>query len=422
MATEVILPRVDMDMTEGTIAFWYVKNGDPVTKGQVLFDIETDKATMEVDAPVAGIFDGLRGEIGVPIPVGQVVGWIRAEGESLPDAEAPSVETSPVAPTAAVPERAAAEATAAPRAGGSALLRATPLARSLARDRGLALDTVSGSGPGGRIVAADLPAGDDTARTIGYVHLQWQQPGEAVPLVLLHGFGADQGGWRPLVQQLGPGTPVIGIDLPGHGKSDPLGVERFDDLARAVLHRLNQEGVDRFHLLGHSLGGGTAIAVAARAGDRLRSLTLLAPAGLGPELNGAFIDGLLAGADEAALAKTLALLFHDPAALSGSFVATAAQQLAAPGRREALAAIAAVLMPSGVQAATPAQQVLGGLRMPVKVVWGRADRIIPVAHALGLPGRVGLHLLDDVGHLPQIEAASLVAELVQQQLRAAQTA
>ena len=75
MASEVIMPRVDMDMEEGKIAIWYVKNGDTVTKGQPLFDIETDKATMEVEAHVSGVVQGIHGEVGVMMPVGTVVAW-----------------------------------------------------------------------------------------------------------------------------------------------------------------------------------------------------------------------------------------------------------------------------------------------------------------------------------------------------------
>src|SRR5690242_2041247 len=85
MATELILPRVDMDMIEGKIAHWYVKNGDTVTKGQVVFEIETDKATMEVEAPVGGTVQGIDGQIDVTIPVGQIVGWILEAGEAVPN-------------------------------------------------------------------------------------------------------------------------------------------------------------------------------------------------------------------------------------------------------------------------------------------------------------------------------------------------
>ena len=97
MATEVILPRVDMDMAEGKIAFWYVKNGDTVSKGQVLFDIETDKPPMEVESTASGVIDSIHGELGVTIPVGQVVAWIRAPGEAVVEAESGEALSLPVA-------------------------------------------------------------------------------------------------------------------------------------------------------------------------------------------------------------------------------------------------------------------------------------------------------------------------------------
>ena len=423
MATEVILPRVDMDMVEGKIALWYVKNGDAVTKGQVLFEIETDKATMEVDAPTAGTIAGVSGEIGVTMPVGQIVGWILAPGESAPEAapagggaESTVALASPVAvagPSAEAPEANASERSAV--ASGQ-LTRATPLARSLARERGIDLSRLSGSGPRGRILSADVPNPSRSVRDTT-LHLHWWQRGNGAPLVLLHGFGADHASWRPLVQLLSPDVPLIGIDLPNHGKSNRLSVASLQDLAEAVLQRLDEEGVETVHLLGHSLGGGIALAAALHAPARVRSLTVLAPAGLGAEINGAFIDGLIAAQTEPELKGVLQMLFHDPSALSGSFLATAFQQLQAPGRREALTELAAALMPRGVQTGS-VNTAWSALRAPVKVIWGRSDQIIPATHAADLPGQVALHLLPKVGHLPQVEAVELVAELVRQQLRA----
>ena len=86
VAAELILPRVDMDMSEGKIARWYVQNGDAVTKGQLVFEIETDKATMEIESPADGIVQGVDGEVGVNLPVGRIVGWILGPGESIPGA------------------------------------------------------------------------------------------------------------------------------------------------------------------------------------------------------------------------------------------------------------------------------------------------------------------------------------------------
>ena len=157
MATEVILPKVDMDMATGRISKWFFAEGDAVRKGDVLFEIETDKAAMEIDAPADGILRNVTGAEGVDIPVGAAVAWIYAEGEtpaegSAPPARAPA-QPEPAAAPVAQAERPAAPVPAADASGG---LRATPLARRLARESGVALAGVQGSGPHGRIVSADV--------------------------------------------------------------------------------------------------------------------------------------------------------------------------------------------------------------------------------------------------------------------------
>lgn len=437
MASEVIMPRVDMDMAEGKIAYWYVKNGDRVSKGQPLFDIETDKATMEVEAHADGIVQGILGEVGVMMPVGTIVAWLLAEGEALPgastaataEAGAAVAEAESTAPSAAEACPAAAphaDTDGAPPTDGSppsfapaegAALRATPLARSLARSQQVDLSQVSGSGPRGRILARDLPvaatapaAGDNTP-----LHRHWLFRGAGAPLVLLHGFGADHGSWKPFAAHL-QGLPALAIDLPNHGKSGPRPVESLQSLALSVLEVLAEEKIEHFHLLGHSLGGGVALALTHLAPERVKSLTLIAPAGLGPDINGAFIDGLCRAETEAALRPWLTELVSDPRLISGSFITTAHKQLAPAHKREALRSMAHRLMPQGTQAES-LRHVLGELYIPTKVIWGTEDRIIPAHHGQGLPGRVGLHVLRGVGHLPHVESPELVADLVAQQMR-----
>jgi pyruvate dehydrogenase E2 component (dihydrolipoamide acetyltransferase) len=139
MAVEVILPRVDMDMATGKISKWHVKDGDKVTKGAALFEIETDKAAMEIDAPADGILRNIIVGEGGTAAVGSAVAYIFADGEAV---SAPAS-----APVAAAP---------APKAMNGEAPRATPLARRLARQAGLAISTIAGSGPRGRIVAADV--------------------------------------------------------------------------------------------------------------------------------------------------------------------------------------------------------------------------------------------------------------------------
>lgn len=148
MAVEVILPKVDMDMETGQISRWYAKDGDMVTKGQLLFEIETDKAAMEVEAPASGVIADISAAEGAVVPVGQAVAWIYEEGEERSGKPA-AVAQEPIA--AAPVDRAIETATPKQHDPKSSQdderdsadkVRATPLARRLARDAGIDLATV----------------------------------------------------------------------------------------------------------------------------------------------------------------------------------------------------------------------------------------------------------------------------------------
>ncbi|QKC81497.1 pyruvate dehydrogenase complex dihydrolipoamide acetyltransferase [Mesorhizobium sp. NZP2077] len=170
MPTEVILPKVDMDMATGQISRWFAEEGAQVKKGDVLFEIETDKAAMEIDAPASGVLRDVTGKEGVNIPVGAPVAWIYADGEAYAPispleremsatptegvaSEGTALAPSPVEPTP--PDRPAA---GHPPLEGEGKTRATPLARRLAREAGIALSEISGTGPYGRVVKADIDA------------------------------------------------------------------------------------------------------------------------------------------------------------------------------------------------------------------------------------------------------------------------
>lgn len=158
MPIEVILPRVDMDMATGKISKWYVSEGQSVAKGAPIFEIETDKAAMEVESPGDGVIRNITAGEGIDIPVGTPVAFIYGEGEtvSVPSAPAPAkllVSTELRQEIVIPPVIQPADTETLPRTG---LPRATPLARRLARERGLQLPAIIGSGPNGRIQAEDV--------------------------------------------------------------------------------------------------------------------------------------------------------------------------------------------------------------------------------------------------------------------------
>jgi pyruvate dehydrogenase E2 component (dihydrolipoamide acetyltransferase) len=156
MAVEVILPKVDMDMSTGVISQWHVKDGDTVKKGQPIFDIETDKAAMEIEAPGDGTIKLADLGGAKDIAIGTVVAIIYGPDEAVRITKAAAVPEASAAP---IPTQVAAPApvpTALQKDKAVNDIRATPLARRLARQVGFHLGDITGSGPNGRIVAADV--------------------------------------------------------------------------------------------------------------------------------------------------------------------------------------------------------------------------------------------------------------------------
>ncbi|MBJ7413630.1 MAG: E3 binding domain-containing protein, partial [Phenylobacterium sp.] len=165
--TDILMPALSPTMEEGTLAKWHVKKGDTVKSGDVIAEIETDKATMEVEAVDEGVVDEIliaEGSEGVKVntPIARLTG----EGEApapkteAPKAEAPKAEAAP----AKAPEPAKAEAPKPPpavapapaKAADGGRIFASPLARRLAEQKGLDLSAMTGSGPHGRIVKLDV--------------------------------------------------------------------------------------------------------------------------------------------------------------------------------------------------------------------------------------------------------------------------
>jgi pyruvate dehydrogenase E2 component (dihydrolipoamide acetyltransferase) len=439
MAVEIVMPRVDMDMTSGRMGRWHVAEGAHVEKGETLFEIETDKAAMEVDAPASGVLQFVAASEGDVLPVGTCIGWILADGESFvpPAAKAGAprkrddVGSAYPHPALRDPfsqgEKRSLAATLRPLSlregdGVRALSerpRATPAARRIARARGLPLESIDGSGPRGRVQMRDVERLNAAQPSSSNVHRLWLARGEGAPVVFLHGLGADLNGWRPVHRLLPETQAALAIDLPGHGLS-PLGEEAsFEALVGAARAALIDEGVEAAHLVGHSLGGAVAAALSHEPGVKALSLMLIAPAGLGEDANAAFFDGFLQAGTEAALTPWLNMLATDPAALGSALARTTLRQrqerpLVAEQRR-----LAEAIFVGGRQA-IDVRGLLAAPRAPTKIVVGLEDRITPPHHVEGLSGLVALHRFARIGHMPHLEARPEVARLVEELVRAGQ--
>src|SRR5918995_2873370 len=168
MATEIKLPRLGQGMESGTVVRWLKQEGDRVEKGEPLYELDTEKVTQEVEADASGVLLKISVQEG-EVPVGQTIAVIGEEGEDVPEAEAePEVDETPQEEGSRAPARdeereegrrapmteQVTEAREPTRADGR--VKASPLARRIARERGIELAQVRGTGPEGRIVAEDV--------------------------------------------------------------------------------------------------------------------------------------------------------------------------------------------------------------------------------------------------------------------------
>jgi pyruvate dehydrogenase E2 component (dihydrolipoamide acetyltransferase) len=167
MATKVVMAQLSPTMEEGKLLEWKVQEGDSVSQGDVVAEIETDKANMDVEAMGEGVLRKILVQAGETVPVGALIGIIAAPDESIDDLLASATPATDGAPPAAPAEVAVGTETPSP-AGGAATevaqppadgrVKASPVARRIAAESGIDLGAITGSGPGGRVVKADVEA------------------------------------------------------------------------------------------------------------------------------------------------------------------------------------------------------------------------------------------------------------------------
>ena len=153
MAISVVMPALEIAQETGTLVAWRKKEGQQVVRGETLLEIETDKAVMEIEAPGDGVLVGVKVHEGAVVPVGQTIAWIVAPGEAIPAEAVPSTTTTP---TATAPVQAAVGVPNTTHQPVASVAKISPKARRLARERGVDIRNLRGSGSAGEIVAADV--------------------------------------------------------------------------------------------------------------------------------------------------------------------------------------------------------------------------------------------------------------------------
>lgn len=222
--------------------------------------------------------------------------------------------------------------------------------------------------------------------------------GSGPPLILIHGFGADRMTWMFLAPTLMSTYTVYAVDLPGHGEaSSEIGTGTIEELANSVLEVMPQSPMT---VVGHSMGGAIALEMARRGA--VSQAFLLAPAGLGVGVTEQFLKEFPEIETTVDAERVLGLLVSKRRLVTPQMAQYVISGLSKEGRREALRKIAAGLLQ--VDSTIPKN-------VPVTVMWGRDDAVNLAPKSLA---GVQLHILDDVGHMPHVEAVSKVTPILLQ--------
>ena len=244
--------------------------------------------------------------------------------------------------------------------------------------------------------------------------------GAGEPLVLLHGVASSRLIWRRVIEPLAARRRVIAVDVPGFGESEPAGPGfELEEVADRLVAGI---GVERFDLVGHSLGGAVAVATAARHPDAVRRLVLVAPAGLAPRAT-RVAAALGAAAERAVYARRvlgyqLAGRARGRRAMFGTTVADAARLHPADALLLLDASGGARRVSAGVRRALEAdlRDDFAAAPMPVGVIWGTADRVVPYSGLEALrrlrPDAV-VETLPATGHIPQVEHPAAFVEALE---------
>jgi len=370
----VTMPKWGLSMESGRLIEWLVSEGDEIEKGQDVAEIDTDKIVAVLESTCSGVVRALVVEVNVAVPVGGTIAVVAP-------ADVPQEEIDAVV--------------------------------AEAKEQLVSGDIEDVSGP-------EVAEVDVDGRSISYAVLG-DTESEATPVVFVHGYGGDKNSWLFVQEPISADRATYALDLPGHGDSSKdVGDGSVATLASSLIGFLNELGLSRVHLVGHSTGGAVATVAAAdpAALGKVASLTLISPVGYGPDVNAGYIRGFAEAETRRELKPHLQQLFADQSQVNRQLIDDLLKYKRLDGVDAALALIVAALLDGEKSAVdvTAQQASFGGKTV---AVWGAEDKVIPASNSGSLEGKATVHTVDGAGHMAHIEKPQAVIGAIEEAIGSA---
>ena len=355
----ITMPKWGLAMQEGTLVKWAIAVGDAVKPAQEIADIETSKIANVFESPVGGVVTRLVAKDGDLLPVGALLAVVAEAKTTDADVEAFVAD-----------------------------FLANFKVEASSVDSGPKPQMIEVSGKKLRYLAFGEGAG--------------------TPLLMIHGFGADLGAFMFNQAALAEGRTVYAVDLPGHGSSvKDVGDGSPAALAADIGRFIDALGLQKVHIAGHSLGGTIAVLLAEKMPGKVASLSLIAPWGFGPEISSPFIEGFITEQRGKKLRPVLEMLVANPSMVTGDMVEDVLKFKRLDGALDCLTKVGSQIARDNRQPGS-VREIAAKLPVPMTIIWGEADQVLPAKHADGLPSSVKLTKLANAGHIVHMEKSAEV--------------
>ena len=360
----ITMPKWGLSMKEGSITKWIKSNGESISKGEMLLEIETEKVVNEMESPEDGKILKICANEGDTVPVGSLIAVCGKGDTSDKDID------------------------------------------EFINDFNSNFESEINLEEGAEDNNEKIKVSDIEINFVKNVNSKEDN------ILFIHGFGGDLNNWMFNQTDLSNNFNTYSLDLPGHGMSEKkIDNSSLDDFSTLISSFCKNNNLNKVNLVGHSFGAGIAIKTASLYQDLVKSLTLISPIALGKEIDSNYLENFIKSESRRDLKKEIEKLYFNADIITRDMLNEVLKFLRIDNVKETLTIIKNEIL-NGQEQKNNLINEINSLSIPISVIWGDEDKIIPSNHSRVLNDKINIILEKECGHMAHIEKAASVNEVI----------